>query len=60
MDSEIHHAYIDKKYCCEELRLVIELDEENRDSNDDESNGIPETLKDLRTLKMCPFCGTSR
>jgi hypothetical protein len=58
MDAEIHQEDIDKKYCCEELRLVVELDEEIHFSIAEESSGIPGTLNDLRNLKMCPFCGT--
>ena len=60
MEPESHHADIDKKYCCEELRLVVELDDENQSLNDEESNGIPEALFDLRNLKRCPFCGADR
>ena len=57
MTSEISPADIHKKYCCEELQLVIELGNETLSSSDKGPYADYGELGDLRDLSACPFCG---
>jgi hypothetical protein len=59
MTSEIFPADINKKYCCEELQLVIELDNETLSSSDEGPYADFGTFGDLRDLSVCPFCGAA-
>ena len=59
MNAEMPPDGYTKSYCCEELKLVMELEGENCSAMDDGTDGIPEVINDFLNLRVCPFCGAS-
>jgi hypothetical protein len=59
MTSENSPTGINNKYCCEDLRMVVELDEASLFSNEEEPSAGYGALEDFRNLSVCPFCGAA-